>query len=216
MSHMSALVGEIELRGENGFELSLRGYHRAQVDRYIATVQMRLTTVETELASARYREQQLAGKVERLNTELRQCTCGEESSKAVGGRIHQMIDLAEQEAADLRRQAAEELEAARAAGEAMLADARKHAEDAIRDFQTALAQRRSEEARAEQARRLQWDTRRQRQREAAENLLATTRSIGADSLQTTKRLLAALAEQHEKLTAEVETAEKEMADLPNA
>ncbi|MEV0136592.1 hypothetical protein AB0H83_50230 [Dactylosporangium sp. NPDC050688] len=213
---MSALVGEIELRGENGFELSLRGYHRAQVDRYIATLQMRLTTVETELASARYREQQLAGRVERLNTELRQCTCHDESSKVVGGRIHQMIELAEQEADALRRQAAEQLESARTAAEAMLADARKHAEDAIRDFQTALTQRRSEEARAEQARRMQWDARRQRQREAAENLLATTRSIGTDSLQTTKKLLDALSEQHAKLTAEVETAEKEMANLPNA
>jgi chromosome segregation ATPase len=213
---MSALVGEIELRGDNGFELSLRGYHRAQVDRYVATLQMRLTTVETELASARYREQQLAGKVERLNTELRQCTCGDESSKAVGGRIQQMIELAEQEADDLRRQAVEELDGARIAGEAMLADARKHAEDAIRDFQTALAQRRSEEARAEQSRRAQWDTRRQRQREAAENLLASTRSIGTDSIQTTRRLLDALSEQHAKLTAEIETAEKEMANLPNA
>ncbi|MDG6109434.1 hypothetical protein Daura_04145 [Dactylosporangium aurantiacum] len=213
---MSALVGEIELRGENGFELSLRGYHRAQVDRYVATLQMRLTTVETELASARYREQQLAGRVERLNTELRQCTCNDESSKAVGGRIQKMIELAEQEADALRQQAAEELDNARTAAEAMLADARKHAEDAIRDFQTALAQRRAEEARAEQARRMQWDARRQRQREAAENLLATTRSIGTDSLQTTKKLLDALSEQHAKLTAEVETAEKEMANLPNA
>lgn len=213
---MSALAGEIELRGENGFELSLRGYHRAQVDRYVATLQMRLTTVETELASARYREQQLAGKVERLNTELRQCTCGDESSKAVGGRIQQMIELAEQEADALRKQAAEDLEGARADGEAMLADARKHAEDAIRDFQTALAQRRSEEARAEQARRMQWDSRRQRQREAAENLLASTRSVGTESLQTTRRLLDALSEQHAKLTAEVETAEKEMANLSNA
>lgn len=213
---MSALVGEIELRGENGFELSLRGYHRAQVDRYVATLQMRLTTVETELASARYREQQLAGRVERLNTELRQCTCGDESSKAVGGRIQQMIELAEQEADDLRRQAADELDGARIAAEAMLADARKHAEDAIRDFQTALAQRRSEEARAEQSRRVQWDTRRQRQREAAENLLASTRSIGTEGLQTTRKLLDALSEQHARLTAEVETAEKEMANLPNA
>ncbi|WP_327006389.1 DivIVA domain-containing protein [Dactylosporangium sp. NBC_01737] len=213
---MSALVGEIELRGENGFELSLRGYHRAQVDRYVATLQMRLTTVETELASARYREQQLAGRVERLNTDLRQCTCGDESSKAVGGRIQQMIELAEQEADELRRQAAGELDGARIAAEAMLADARKHAEDAIRDFQTALAQRRSEEARAEQSRRAQWDTRRQRQREAAENLLASTRSIGTESLQTTRRLLDVLSEQHAKLTAEVETAEKEMANLPNA
>ena len=213
---MSALVGEIELRGENGFELSLRGYHRAQVDRYVATLQMRLTTVETELASARYREQQLAGRVERLNTDLRQCTCGDESSKAVGGRIQQMIELAEQEADALRKQAADELDGAQIAAEAMLADARKHAEDAIRDFQTALAQRRSEEARAEQSRRAQWDTRRQRQREAAENLLASTRSIGTESLQTTRRLLDVLSEQHAKLTAEVETAEKEMANLSNA
>lgn len=213
---MSALVGEIELRGENGFELSLRGYHRAQVDRYVATLQMRLTTVETELASARYREQQLAGRVERLNTELRQCTCGDESSKAVGGRIHRMIELAEQEADALRQQAAEQLESAQTTAEEMLADARKHAEDAIRDFQTALAQRRSEEARAEQARRMQWDARRQRQREAAENLLATTRSISAESLQATRKLLDALSEQHAKLTLEVETAEKEMTNLPNA
>ena len=213
---MSALVGEIELRPDNGFELSLRGYHRAQVDRYVATLQMRLTTVETELASARYREQQLAGRVERLNTELRQCTCGDESSKAVGGRIQQMIELAEQEADALRKQAADELDGARIAAEAMLADARKHAEDAIRDFQTALAQRRSEEARAEQSRRAQWDTRRQRQREAAENLLASTRSIGTESLQTSRRLLDALSEQHARLTAQVEAAEKEMANLPNA
>ena len=213
---MSALVGEIELRGENGFELSLRGYHRAQVDRYVATLQMRLTTVETELASARYREQQLAGRVERLNTELRQCTCGDESSKVVGGRIQRMIELAEQEADALRQQAAEQLESAQTTGEAMLADARKHAEDAIRDFQSALILRRSEEARAEQARRMQWDARRQRQREAAENLLATTRSIGAESLQTTKKLLDAMSEQHAKLTVEVETAEKEMTNLSNA
>jgi len=177
---------------------------------------MRLTTVETELASARYREQQLAGRVERLNTELRQCTCGDESSKAVGGRIQQMIELAEQEADALRKQAADELDGARIAAEAMLADARKHAEDAIRDFQTALAQRRSEEARAEQSRRAQWDTRRQRQREAAENLLASTRSIGTESLQSSRRLLDALSEQHARLTAEVEAAEKEMANLPNA
>jgi hypothetical protein len=213
---MSALAGEIELRPENGFELSLRGYHRAQVDRYIATLQMRLTTLETELASVRYREQQLAGRVERLNTERRRCTCGDESSKVVGARIQQMIELAEEEAGALRAEAEQDLEKARAAGETMLADARKHAEDAMRDFQTALSQRRNEEARAEAARRAQWDARRQRQREAAENLLATTRSVGNDSLQVTRRLLDALTEEHAKLTAEVEMAEKELSNLSSA
>jgi chromosome segregation ATPase len=213
---MSALVGEIELRPENGFELSLRGYHRAQVDRYIATMQMRLTTLETELASARYREQQLAGRVERLNTELRKCTCGDESSKAIGGRIQRMIELAEEEAGALRTQAEQELERARSAGEAMLSDARKHAEDAMRDFQTALSQRRTEEARAEAARRAQWDARRQRQREAAENLLATTRAVGTDSVQVTRRLLDAVTSEHAKLLAEVELAEKELSNLSSA
>jgi hypothetical protein len=213
---MSTVVGEIELRPENGFELSLRGYHRAQVDRYIATLQMRLTTAETELASGRYREQQLAGRVERLNTELKQCTCADDSSKVVGGRIQRMIELAEEEAGALRSQAQQDLERARAAGEAMLADARKHAEDAMRDFQTALSQRRAEEARAEAARRAQWDARRQRQREAAENLLATTRAVGSDSVQVTRRLLDALTAEHAKLLAEVEMAEKEMANLSSA
>ncbi|WP_432834903.1 DivIVA domain-containing protein [Dactylosporangium sp. CA-092794] len=213
---MSAVVGEIELRPENGFELSLRGYHRAQVDRYIATLQMRLTTAETELASARYREQQLAGRVERLSTELKSCKCGEESSKVVGGRIQRMIELAEEEAGALRAQAQQDLENARAAAEALLSDARKHAEDAMRDFQLALSQRRAEEARAEASRRAQWDARRQRQREAAENLLATTRSVGSDSVQVTRRLLDALIEGHTKLLAEVEMAEKEMANLSSA
>jgi hypothetical protein len=209
-------VGEIELRPENGFELSLRGYHRAQVDRYIATLQMRLTTAETELASSRYREQQLAGRVERLSTELQQCTCADESSKVVGGRIQRMIELAEEEAGALRGQAQQELERAQLAAEAMLNDARTHAEDAMRDFQTALSQRRAEEARSEAARRAQWDARRQRQREAAENLLATTRSVGSDSVQVTRRLLDALTAEHAKLLAEVEMAEKEMANLSSA
>ncbi|HTJ32396.1 MAG TPA: hypothetical protein VL738_04140 [Dactylosporangium sp.] len=213
---MSAVVGEIELRPENGFELSLRGYHRAQVDRYIATLQMRLTTAETELASARYREQQLTGRAERLGAELKKCTCGGESAKVVGGRIQKMIDLAEEEAAALRTQAQQDLDNARIAGEALLADARKHAEDAMREFQEAMHQRRAEEARTEANRRAQWDARRQRQREAAENLLATTRSVGTDSVQVTRRLLDALIVEHNKLIAEVEMAEKEMANLSSA
>ncbi|GAA2382354.1 hypothetical protein [Dactylosporangium salmoneum] len=213
---MSAVVGEIELRPENGFELSLRGYHRAQVDRYIATLQMRLTTAETEVASARYREQQLTGRVERLGAELKKCTCADESSKVVGGRIQRMIELAEEEAGALRLQAQQDLDKAREAGEALLVDARKHADNAMREFQETLSKRRADEARAEANRRAQWDARRQRQREAAENLLATTRSVGTDSVQVTRRLLDALIAEHTKLLAEVEMAEKEMANLSSA
>jgi hypothetical protein len=213
---MSAVVGEIELSAGNGFELSLRGYHRAQVDRYVATLQMRLTTAETEIAAARYREQQLSGRVERLGTELRKCTCADDNSKAVGGRIQRIIELAEEEAGALRAQAQQDLDGARAAGEAMLADARRHAEEAMRDFQSALTARRAEEARVEANRRAQWDARRQRQREAAENLLATTRSVGNDTVQVTRRLLDVLIAEHTKLLAEVETAEKGMADLSSA
>ncbi|WP_433056281.1 hypothetical protein [Dactylosporangium sp. CS-033363] len=213
---MSAVVGEIELSPANGFELSLRGYHRAQVDRYIATLQMRLTTAETELAAARYREQQLGGRVERLGAELEQCRCADESSKMVGSRIQRIIELAEEEAGALRAQAQEDLESARAAGEVMLADARQHTEDVMRDFQTALSERRAEEARVEANRRAQWDARRQRQREAAENLLATTRSVGTDTVEVTRRLLDSLIAEHSKLLAEVETAEKEMVNLSSA
>ena len=214
---MSAIVGEIDIASPaNAFELSLRGYHRAQVDRYIATLQMRLTTAETELAAARYREQQLTGRAERLGAELEQCRGADESSRAVGGRIQRIIELAEEEAGALRSQAQQDLDGARVAGEALLADARKHAEEAMRDFQSALAQRRAEEARVEANRRAQWDARRQRQREAAENLLATTRSVGNDTVQVTRRLLDALITEHGKLLADVETAEKEMANLSSA
>ncbi|MFI5906537.1 DivIVA domain-containing protein [Dactylosporangium sp. NPDC051541] len=215
---MSAVAGEIELSSSssNGFELSLRGYHRAQVDRYVATLQMRLTTAETELAAARYREQQLTGRAERLSAQLQECRCADESSKAVGGRIQRIIELAEEEAGALRAEAQQDLAGAQVQAEAMLADARRHAEDAMRDFSSALAQRRAEEARVEAGRRAQWDARRRRQREAAENLLATTRSVGTDSVQVTRRLLDALIAEHTKLLAEVETAEKEMANLSSA
>ncbi len=212
---MSALVGEIELRPESGFELSLRGYHRAQVDRYVATLQMRLTTLETELASSRYREEQLTGRVDRLNGELQNCTCSEDqsTSRMLGGRIEQILRLAEEEAAELRRQSQLALERARDEADAIVAEARKHAEEAMRDFQSALAQRRSEEARAEAARRMQWEARRQRQREEAEEVLASTRALTADGLTLSRRLLDVLASQHATLTEEVQVVEKTLANL---
>jgi hypothetical protein len=212
---MSALVGEIELRPESGFELSLRGYHRAQVDRYLATLQMRLTTAETELASSRYREQQLTGRIDRLGAELQKCTCAEDESTArmVGGRIQRMIQLAEEESTELRQQAEHDLQQARGQADAVIAEARLHAEEAMRDFQNVLAQRRSEEARAEAGRRMQWDARRQRQREEAEEVLANTRALSADGLALTRRLLDALAEQHATLCDEVQIAEKTLANL---
>jgi len=208
---MSALVGEIELRPDNGFELSLRGYHRAQVDRYVATLQMRLTTLETELASSRYREQQLAGRVDRLATELEEC--GQNGSRMIGSRIQKIIELAEEESQALRHQAKSILDQAQTDGEEVLADARRQAEEAMRDFQNALAQRRSEEARAEAARRMQWEARRQQQREATEEVLANARAVSADGLTLTRRLLDALAGQHATLAEEVRSVEKALANL---
>jgi hypothetical protein len=208
---MSALVGEIELRPDNGFELSLRGYHRAQVDRYVATLQMRLTTLETELASSRYREQQLAGRVDRLATELEEC--GQNGSRMIGSRIQKIIELAEEESQALREQAKGALDEAQADAEQLLADARRQAEEAMRDFQNALAQRRSEEARAEAARRMQWEARRQQQREAAEEVLTNARAVSADGLTLTRRLLDALAGQHATLAEEVRSVEKALANL---
>ena len=212
---MSALVGEIELRPESGFELSLRGYHRAQVDRYVATLQMRLTTLETELASSRYREEQLTGRVDRLAGELQQCTCSEDqsTSRMLGGRIEQILRLAEEEAAEVRRQAQVLLERAQDEAEAIIAEARRNAEDAMRDFQSLLAQRRSEEARAEAARRMQWEARRQKQREEAELILESTRALTADGLTLSRRLLDVLASQHATLTEEVQAVEKTLANL---
>ena len=212
---MSALVGEIELRPESGFELSLRGYHRAQVDRYVATLQMRLTTLETELSSSRYREEQLTGRVDRLTGELEKCTCSEDqsTSRMLGGRIEQILRLAEEEAGEVRHQAQLLLERARGEADAIIAEARKHAEDAMRDFQSLLAQRRSEEARAEAARRMQWEARRQKQREEAEEILSSTRALTADGLTLTRRLLDVLAGQHATLTEELQSVEKTMANL---
>jgi hypothetical protein len=212
---MSALVGEIELRPESGFELSLRGYHRAQVDRYLATLQMRLTTLEAELASSRYREEQLTGRVDRLSGELQNCTCAEDpsTSRMLGGRIEQILRLAEEEAAEVREQGQLALQRARDEADAIIAEARGHAEEAMRDFQGILAQRRSEEARAEAARRMQWEARRQRQREEAEEVLASMRALTTEGLTLTRRLLDVLAGQHATLTEEVQAVEKTLANM---
>jgi hypothetical protein len=212
---MSALVGEVELRPETGFELSLRGYHRAQVDRYVATLHVRLTTLETELASSRYREQQLTGRVERLDAESQKCTCGagQSTSRLLGGRIQKILQLAEEESHALRDQAEHDLNQAHVAGDAVLAEARKHAEEAMRDFQQVLSQRRSEEARAEAARRMQWEARRERQREAAQVALNNTRAVSAESLAAIRQLLDMVASQHAALSEEVRSAEKSLANL---
>jgi len=176
---------------------------------------MRLTTLETELASSRYREEQLTGRVDRLTVELQKCTCSEDqsTSRMLGGRIEQILRLAEEEAAEVRKQAQVALEQAHDEAGAIVAEARRNAEDAMRDFQSLLAQRRSEEARAEAARRMQWEARRAKQREEAEEVLTSTRALTADGLTLTRRLLDVLSSQHATLTEEVQAVEKTLANL---
>jgi len=181
----------------------------------VATLQMRLTTLEAELSSSRYREEQLTGRVDRLIGELQQCTCSEDqsTSRMLGGRIEQILRLAEEEAAEVRKQAQVALEQAHDEAGAIVAEARRNAEDAMRDFQSLLAQRRSEEARAEAARRMQWEARRAKQREEAEEVLTSTRALTADGLTLTRRLLDVLSSQHATLTEEVQAVEKTLANL---
>jgi hypothetical protein len=60
---------------------------------------------------------------------------------------------------------------------------------------------------------MQWEARRQKQREEAEEVLASTRALTADGLTLTRRLLDVLSSQHATLTEEVQAVEKTLANL---
>jgi hypothetical protein len=199
-----------------GFELTLRGYHRGQVDRYVTTCEVQLATLAEELSAAQRREQQLAGLLAQCKAELERRTPNTESptSKLIGSRIERMIFLAEQEAAALREDAGREMEQARLAAAALLTDAQKHAQTVLQEFENALSARRVEEARAEAARRMQWDARAERQHAAARQMLDTARQLGVDAVTLVRRMAEQAAGQQDALLEEARKVERVIAELP--
>jgi hypothetical protein len=200
----------------SGFELTLRGYHRGQVDRFVTTCEVQLSALADELGAAHRREQQLSARLAHCTAELERCTCNTDApaSKVIGSRIQRMILLAEQEAAVLRDQAGREMEQARLAAAALLTDAQAHAQTVLHEFENALSARRVEEARAEAARRMQWDARADRQHAAVKEMLDNARQLGAEAVALVRRLAEHAAGQQGALLDEARRVERAIAELP--
>jgi hypothetical protein len=198
------------------FELTLRGYHRGQVDRYVTTCEVQLSALAEELSASHRRERQMSARLAQCTAELERCTCNTDTpaSRVIGTRIQRMILLAEQESAALREQAARELEQARLGAAALLTDAQSHAQAVLHEFENALSARRVEEARAEAARRLQWDARAERQHAAVKEMLENARQLGAEAVALVRRMAEHAAGQQETLLDEARRVERAIAELP--
>jgi hypothetical protein len=71
-----------------------------------------------------------------------------------------------------------------------------------------------EEARAEAARRMQWDQRAERQQLTAKEMLESARRLGNDAVLLVRRMAEHAAGQHGALLDEVRRVERAIAELP--
>ena len=123
------------------FQTVVRGYHKRQVDDYIARLQERISALEAELEDA-HREQTAAGE-----GGVRAGPRTYPQHERVSLRMNEILRLAEEEAAlaraEAERHAAGVLEGARVEAQALLEAARSTAEEVLRE-----TMRRCEEERA--------------------------------------------------------------------
>jgi len=143
---------------EATFDVALRGYDKRQVDRFVAHVETELGALTAERDAAFAQAQALAAQAQGLEhelTDLRRRTAAGAgvSYRHLGPRVEQILALAEEQADAIRAGATHDIEGNRAEAERILNDARERANQAIRDFELALAARRHEEDEAATTRR---------------------------------------------------------------
>src|SRR5262245_405606 len=161
---------------EPSFDVSFKGYDKRQVDRYVTQVESELATLAAERDQAIAQMQALAGQVQQLQVELtdltRRAVPSRVSFRHLGGRVEQILSMAEEQAADIVNTAQQEVNDQRAEAERLLADARERTALAVRDFDLALASRRKEELKVDEQRRAQVAEETQRLRAEAREVLS--------------------------------------------
>ncbi|MBN9100911.1 MAG: hypothetical protein J0I49_22785 [Pseudonocardia sp.] len=117
------------------FATVMRGYHRTQVDGFVAGNAARLAQLETELADAQRLRLRAVRRAEELEQEVRDARRGgRPESDGFGVRAEKIIRLAEQEAAEVRSDASRD-------AAAMLEKVRTGAEAHRHDIEQALIAR---------------------------------------------------------------------------
>src|SRR4051812_11172952 len=159
MSHGGDLFALGEgVASEPGFDTTVPGYRKRQVDRYVAQAEAEMAALATERDEAYAQIEDLAARIQDLQGEvfdLRRHT-GTDASvsfRHLGPRVEQMLALAEEQAAAIRGEGAHEIAVLRADAERLLAESREYAQQATRDFEIALAARRQDEEQADAERR---------------------------------------------------------------
>ncbi|MBN1170745.1 MAG: DivIVA domain-containing protein, partial [Micromonosporaceae bacterium] len=138
---------------EPGFDTTLRGYDKRQVDRYVTQVEGEIAALTTERNEALAHAHSFSAQVTALEAELAEIRrkLGEGARvtfRHLGPRVEQILALAEDQAEAIRAEAVEEIAARRAEAERILVESRDRAAQANRDLELALAAQRSEQEQA--------------------------------------------------------------------
>lgn len=147
---------------EDSFDIAVRGYHRVQVQEYMARSNQLLATLEQHLSVARAEAERARAEAEQHKSELERVKSEVPAAKPVheelSGRLSQILKLASEEAAQERETAGSEIAKLRADAQETaardLAEARREAEETVRlaretgDRELAEARREAEAAMA--------------------------------------------------------------------
>src|SRR5215469_10748734 len=166
MSHGGDLY---ELSGgvpnEPSFDIAVRGYKKDQVDHYVHGLETEVAALGAERDEAYAQLHALAAQVHQLQNELTEqrrrgagrVPVDQVSFRHLGPRVEQMLAIAEDEAEAIKARALASIEQQRVEARRILHDAKNQHDQAVRDFEAALAVRRAEEERAAAGRRSELD-----------------------------------------------------------
>lgn len=232
-------------RDDPPFELVLRGYDKRQVLEYVMRVEQDFATLVTDRDSAYSELDAYARELETAQEELaalrqRGPEADERPTYAgLGARIEQILQLAQEEAADVRARAEQDAAETRARADGMLDQTTTRMELAERDFDVAAGLRRAEAARerasmlsavertlqerTERSERLMTDAehavhklRAEAEDRAAELLAAARKDAAAATAEADKTLAAARLEAERLRTAATVEAEEKAAAATGA
>ncbi|MFI7589809.1 hypothetical protein ACIB24_22290 [Spongisporangium articulatum] len=125
---------------EDSFDIAVRGYHRVQVQEYMARSNQLIATLEQHLAVARADLQRAQSEADEVKGELDRVRSEEPQAKPVheeiSERLSQILKLANEEAAQERQKADSEIASLRSNAQDQaareLAEARREAEETVR------------------------------------------------------------------------------------
>jgi len=199
---------------ERNFDITLRGYHRREVDRYVNLLEGQVSSLTTERQEYETQLRNLTGQLHRVQMELlelRRQPAGDSkiTFRHLGPRAEQILALAEDQAHALRSEAAAEIDAERATLTAeraevqrMLLDAQRRKDKVLDDGMAELATRRTEHQK-ELARLKEAATDEvNRQHGLAEQVRAEADRILTAAKQEAERVTQAAAAEAERLRSE--------------